>query len=79
MQVNRDLVEGNLKQLGGILREQWGRLLGDEAGAAAGRRDQLAGRMQVRHALSQVEASRQLRDFLDRNRDWDISRRRSRP
>ena len=76
--MNRDLVEGNLKQFSGILREQWGRLLGDEAGAAAGRRDQLAGSMQVRRAIAQVEASRQFRDFLDRNRDWDISGRRSR-
>lgn len=79
MHLNLDLVEGNLKRFSGILREEWGKLFGNEAGAAAGRRDQFAGSMQVRHAIAQVEASRQLRDFLDRNRDWDISTRRSRP
>ena len=79
MNMNRDLFEGNLKQFGGILREQWGKLLGDEVGAAAGRRDQLAGSRQVRRGISKEDAARQLREFLDRNRDWDISRRRVRP
>ncbi len=79
MNMNRDRVEGSWKQFSGILREQWGNLRGDAAGAAAGRRDQLAGSMQVRHGVAQEDTARQLRDFLDRNRDWDISLRRSRP
>lgn len=73
--MNRDRVEGNWKQLRGNLREQWGRLLGDESGVDAGRRDQLAGSIQVRQGISKEEIERQLSDFLDRNRDWDLSKR----
>jgi uncharacterized protein YjbJ (UPF0337 family) len=73
--MNRDRVEGNLKQFSGKLKEQWGRLTHDESGVDAGRRDQLAGSVQVRHAMSKEETERQVRDFLYRNRDWDLSRR----
>ncbi len=73
--MNRDRVEGNWKQLRGNLREQWGRLLGNESGVDAGRRDQLAGSIQVRQGISKEEIERQLSDFLERNRDWDLSKR----
>lgn len=79
MHVNRDRVEGSLKQISGKLKEQWGKLTRDELGVAAGRRDQRAGRIQVRRGMSTQEDERQLKDFLQRNRDWDISRRRLRP
>lgn len=71
--MNRDRIAGNLKQLGGKLRQQWGRLNHDEAGVHAGKREQLAGSIQVRHGLSKEEAERQLREFLDRNRDWNLT------
>jgi len=73
--MNRDRVEGNWKQLRGNVREQWGKLLGNESGVDAGRRDQLAGSIQVRQGNSKEEIERQLSDFLDRNRDWDLSKR----
>jgi uncharacterized protein YjbJ (UPF0337 family) len=73
--MNRDRVEGNLKQFSGKLKEQWGKLTRDQSGVDAGRRDQLAGSIQVRHANSKEETERQVRDFLDRNRDWNLSRR----
>jgi len=73
--MNRDRVEGNWKLLRGSLREQWGKLLGNESGVDAGRRDQLAGSIQVRQGISKEEIERQLSDFLDRNRDWDLSKR----
>jgi uncharacterized protein YjbJ (UPF0337 family) len=77
--MNRDRIEGSWKQFGGIAREQWGRLIHDQSGVDAGRRDQLAGSVQVRHGISQDESARQVRDFLYRNRNWDLSKRGSRP
>lgn len=73
--MNRDRVEGSWKQFSGKLREQWGKLTRDDLGMDAGRRDQLAGSIQVRHGDSKEEAERQATDFLDRNRDWNPSRR----
>lgn len=72
--MNRDRIEGNWRQFSGSLREQWSKLLGDESGVEAGRRDQLAGSIQVRHGDSQEEAERQVRDFLYRNRNWNPSK-----
>ncbi len=73
--MNRDRIEGNWKQISGNVREQWSKLLGDDSGVNAGKRDQLTGSIQARHGISKEETERQLRDFRDRNRDWDLSKR----
>jgi uncharacterized protein YjbJ (UPF0337 family) len=75
MDMNRDRVAGNWKQFSGQLKEQWGRFTHDDSRVDSGRRDQLAGSIQVRHGMSKEEAERQVRDFLYRNRDWNPSRR----
>ena len=77
--MNREQVEGNWKQFSGKLKEQWGRLAQNDSAVAAGKRDQLAGSIQVRHGISKEDTERQVRDFLYRNRDWDLSRRWFRP
>ena len=73
--MNRDRIEGNWKQFSGSVREHWGKLTGDEADMNAGKRDQVAGSMQERRGLAQEESERQLKDFLQRNRDWNPSKR----
>ena len=73
--MNRDRVEGNWKQLSGGVRAQWGRLTGDESGVNAGKRDQLAGSIQEQQGLSKEESAHQLKDFLHRNRNWNLSKR----
>jgi len=73
--MNRDRIEGNWKQFSGKLKEHWGRLTGNASGIDAGRREQLAGSVQVRHGNSKAETERQVADFRYRNRDWDIFRR----
>jgi len=77
--MNRDKVEGNWKQVSGKLKEKLGQLTGNDFVVDAGRRDQLAGSIQVRHGISKQEAELQITDFLYRNRDWDLSRRWFRP
>jgi len=73
--MNRDRWEGSWKQVSGKLNEQWGRLIGNTQLVFAGRRDQLKGRIQARYGISKEKAANQLKDFLDRNRNWDLSRR----
>ena len=73
--MNRDRLEGNWKQLSGKVNELWGELTSDTRRKFAGRRDQLAGRIQERYGISKEAAARQLKDFLDRNRNWDLSSR----
>ncbi len=79
MDMNRDRIEGSWKQLRGKAGERWSKLIGDESGVNAARHTRLAGSVQVRQGISKEETERQLRDFLYRNRDWNLSRRWSRP
>lgn len=71
--MNRERFEGNWKQFGGKVNEQWGRLTNDPQRELAGRRDQVAGRIQKRYGIAKEDAARQLKDFLDRNRNWNLS------
>ncbi|EOA03425.1 MULTISPECIES: CsbD family protein [Herbaspirillum] len=68
--MNWDIVEGNWKQFKGKAKEQWGKLTDDDLDVIAGKRDQLAGRVQEAYGVSKDEAEKQIRDFEDRNKDW---------
>ena len=73
--MNRDRIEGNWKQLSGKVKEQWGKLTGNQLHAVSGRRDRLAGRAQEQTAVAREESQRQLEEFLYRNRRWNPSHR----
>jgi len=63
--MNRNILEGNWKQIRGTIREKWGELTDDELDQIAGKRDKLAGVLQERYGYTQMEAERQIDDFLD--------------
>jgi uncharacterized protein YjbJ (UPF0337 family) len=67
--MNEDRIEGNWKQFKGKVKEQWGKLTDDDLDVIAGRRDQLAGKIQERHGVARDEAERQIKDFEKRNPD----------
>lgn len=66
--MNWDIVEGNWKQFKGKAKEQWGKLTDDDLDVIAGKRDQLAGRVQEAYGVSKDEAEKQIRDWEDRNK-----------
>jgi len=68
--MNRDQVEGRMKQVAGKVKERWGILARDPFVADAGIREQFVGRIQERRGNSHEESARQLRDFMRRNRNW---------
>ena len=61
--MNSDRIAGNWKQLTGKVKEQWGKLTDDDLVEIAGKRDQLAGKIQARYGIAKEEAERQLDDF----------------
>jgi uncharacterized protein YjbJ (UPF0337 family) len=63
--MNWDRIEGNWKQFKGAARERWGQLTDDDVDVVAGRRDQLAGRIQERYGVAKDEAERQIDDWLE--------------
>ncbi|WP_411886850.1 CsbD family protein [Polaromonas sp. YR568] len=65
--MNKDRMEGNWLQFKGKVKEQWGKLTDDDLDVIAGKRDQLLGKIQERHGLSQEEAEKQVTAWKDRN------------
>jgi len=58
--MNWDRIEGNWKQVTGKVKVQWGKLTDDDIDVVAGRRDQLAGKIQERYGIARDEAEKQL-------------------
>ncbi len=73
--MNRDRLEGHWMQFGGHLKEQWGRLTNDPRCEAAGSRARRNGAIQEQYGVSKEQAARQLKDFRDRNHNWNIPNR----
>lgn len=64
--MNWDRIEGGWKQMTGKVKEQWGKLTDDDLTEVAGKRDQLAGKIQARYGIAKEEAERQLDDFANK-------------
>jgi uncharacterized protein YjbJ (UPF0337 family) len=75
IEMNQDRFAGICKQFRGKVKERWGELANNTLLVTAGTRDQLAGRVQERYGVAKEEAARQLKDFRDRNRNWDLANR----
>lgn len=55
-----DQIAGGWKQAQGKVRETWGKLTDDDLEVIAGKRDQLAGRIQERYGVTKQEANSQI-------------------
>jgi uncharacterized protein YjbJ (UPF0337 family) len=61
--MNWDRVEGNWKQLKGNAKQQWGKLTDDQLDVIAGKRDQLAGKIQESYGVSMDVAQQQISEW----------------
>ena len=68
--MNRDTLKGQWKQIVGDVKARWGKLTDDHLDVIAGKRDQLAGKLQEAYGIGKEEAERQIRDFETRNATW---------
>lgn len=58
--MNKDIFEGNWKQLKGKAKQKWGKLTDDDLDVVEGNADVLAGKIQERYGISQEEAKKQI-------------------
>jgi uncharacterized protein YjbJ (UPF0337 family) len=58
--MNWERIEGNWKQAKGKAVEKWGKLTNDDLDVVAGRREQLAGKIQERYGVAKEEAENQI-------------------
>ena len=61
--MNWDRIEGNWKQVTGRAKAQWGKLTSDDFDVIAGRREQLAGKIQERYGIAKDEAEKQVAEW----------------
>lgn len=61
--MNKDTIEGQWKQLGGKIKQQWGELTDDDLKVAQGSSQYLAGKIQERYGVTRDEAQRQVDHF----------------
>jgi uncharacterized protein YjbJ (UPF0337 family) len=71
--MNWDRIQGNWKQVTGQAKAQWGKLTDDDLEVVAGRRDELAGKIQVRYGVAVEEANRQMAEWARKATDaWFV-------
>jgi uncharacterized protein YjbJ (UPF0337 family) len=58
--MNKDQIQGNWKQLKGMIKEQWGKLTDDDLTTISGKKDQLVGKLQERYGYTKEQAEREI-------------------
>ncbi|MBS1156927.1 MAG: hypothetical protein H6R07_2851 [Proteobacteria bacterium] len=67
--MNWNIIEGNWKQYKGMIKARWGKLTDDHLDVIAGKRDQLAGKIQETYGLTQEEVEEEIKSFEERDKD----------
>ena len=73
--MNQTRFAGIWKQFKGKVKWRWGKLTNNPLLVTAGARDQRAGSIHEQYGVSKETAAGQLKDFLHRNRNWDLPNR----
>ncbi len=61
--MNKNIIEGNWKQLKGSVQETWGKLTDDTLDQIDGNREQLIGHIQEEYGITQDEAEKQVNEW----------------
>lgn len=67
--MNWDRIQGNWKQVSGQAKAQWGKLTDDDLEIVAGRRDEMAGKIQERYGVAKEDAHNQLAEWARKATD----------
>lgn len=68
--MNWDIVEGNWKQFKSKVRVRWGKLTDDHLELIAGKRIELAGKIQEAYGITKDEVEEQIKLFEEQNKDF---------
>ena len=61
--MNQDTIQGQWKQLGGQIKQHWGKLTDDDLRVAEGNSEYLSGKLQERYGMARDEADKQVKEF----------------
>ena len=77
--MNSDTLKGQVRQLTGKARQEWGRLSDDDWALIEGRFERLAGTVQERYGIARETAEEQIRSFMSRIESEAPPTRKPRP
>jgi uncharacterized protein YjbJ (UPF0337 family) len=63
--MNRDVMQGQWKQMKGEVKRRWGMLTDDDFDQVEGNFDKLVGRIQERYGYERHQAESEINDFLN--------------
>lgn len=69
--MNWDVIEVNWKEFKGNVKQQWSKLTDDQLEVIAGKREHLAGKIQVMYGIGKDEAEHQLSDWQKNQKHSD--------
>ena len=67
--MNWDRIQGNWKQVSGQAKAQWGKLTDDDLDVVAGRREEMAGKIQERYGVAREDAHNQITEWARKATD----------
>ena len=68
--MNWDVIKGDWMQFKGQVKEQWGKLTDDNLDQIAGKRDQLAGKVQEAYGVTKDQAELQVKAFEEAHKNY---------
>lgn len=71
-QMNWDRIEGNWKQLKGNAKQQWGKLTDDQLDVIAGKRENLAGKIQEIYGHTKDDVEKQISTWQKAQQDSNL-------
>ena len=69
--MNWDLIEGNWKEYKGEIKQRWSKLTDEQLELIAGKREHLAGKIQVMYGLGKDEVEHQLSSWQSNQKSTD--------
>ncbi len=65
--MNKDIFQGNWKDLKGSVQKQWGKLTNDHLDQINGSREKLSGAIQKNYGVAREDAEKQMKEWEEMN------------
>ena len=72
--MNKDIIEGNWKQMSGSVQKQWGKLTNNQLDQVGGSRKKLVGVIQEQYGVKQDNAEKQIAEWEEVQRKTTIKK-----
>jgi uncharacterized protein YjbJ (UPF0337 family) len=65
--MNKDIIEGNWKEISGKIKQQWEKVTDDDIGQLKGSGEELEGFLQKKYGYQKEQANKEINSFLNKH------------